>query len=461
MSNYTYSQQYILKADKGAKVTLTKQDDTDYIIEHGGNEVESVTVGSTDSQSPESAAINIKSNASAYSNAVIRCSYPEIQKWQNQDTSQCNICFNLTNPGGDSYWSITGEESQGDNLSIFPDSHPGTSETVEVAIPTQENSSTPASPQPVLDPNMVFLLDIAGNSLVFRGNAPLGAKTNDNPDQNIDFPKFIKALDNAFYKETGLHLPDGGYEICIIALLSRQGEDGILIPEIESFGGTKGQISEDWYPSVSNDPYPIPNLTNITGRMCQWDVNPAGQKNGKYVDMAKNLATKMNHWIYDGLGGDDTGMKKPRIFYIHCASGHDRTGMMCASYLTQKKMLFKSFKNGTSFSDEDLTETFMMGTTLNKLPYSGGQYVPNCYDIDNKTKENKDKSRCFLISGAYDQTVTWVADSLSGSTLSLSEDALSGDPKNSKYSGKKAYVETYYPWTHDTVSDQNLFYQNE
>ena len=440
-----YTQQYTLTAKAGTKIILTKQDDTNYIIIQNGKEVESVTIGLTTSTSAESTTITIKSKTSAYSNAVISCEYAAIPNWSNQDKSQCNICFNLTDTG--SYWSITGETSQGDNLSIFSTNHPMT-QTVEVQIPTLKNSQTEASPQPVLDPNMVFLLDTVGDNLFFRGNAPLGAQKEGDPNQNIDFPKFVAALDSALHKAKGLHLPDSGYEICIIALLSQGGEDGILIPEIESFGGTKAQLSEDWYPSAQNVAYSIPSLTNVTGRMCQWNINPAGTKNGIYVKMAQQLAVKMNIWINNGIGNIDANNTK-RIFYIHCASGHDRTGMMSASYLAQKKVSLNDFSNGESFTDTDLTETYIMGTTLNKIPYSGGQYKPNCYDINNHNIENPYKSRCFLISGAYDQTVSWVAEQLSGnpsSKLSLSEDALSGDPKY-KYTNDKAYVETAYPWT--------------
>ena len=463
MSTYQYTQKYTIKTDAGIKVILTKQDDTDYTIILEGNAVPSVTVGSISSTSPQSLTIEIASNASAYSNAIMSCQYAPISAWNNQDSSQCNLCFNLTDPGGNSYWSITGVETQGDNLSIFPSSQPGASETVEITVPTKQNPNTHPSPQPVLDPNMVFLLDIAGNSLVFRGNSPLGEKTSENPQQNIDFPKFIAALDSAFHKATGLHLPaDGGYEICIIALLSQTGEDDILIPEIASFGGTKEQLSQSWYPSVSNIPYPIPALTNVTGRMCQWNVNPAGTKNGNYVNMVSQLATEMNNWIYKGLGGIESDISKPRIFYIHCASGHDRTGMMCTSYLTQKKILFKDFKSGDVFSNQDLTETFIMGTTLNKIPYRNGQYAPDCYDIHKPNQKNPNKSRCFLISGAYNQTVAWAADKLSGnpeSSLSLSADALSGDPLIKKYAHSHAYVETDYPWTDETASKQSLLYR--
>ena len=456
MATYEYSQQYTLQADVGAQIVLTKQEDTDYvIINSSGEQVDSVTVGSTTSTSPQSVVVEIASNVSAYSNAIITCNYSPITKWSDQNQSQCEVCFNLTGDGGNSYWSVTGEPSQGDNQTIFPDPDPGTTLIIEVAIPTQQNPQTPASQQPVLDPNMVFLLDVAGNSVFFRGNAPLGAQTPANPSQYIDFPTFVAALNSSLTKATGLTLPDGGYEICVIALLSKDSESGILTPEVESFGGNLENLSHAWYPTPSSPAYPIPTLNNISGRICQWNVNPAGTPNGKYVAEAQELAIALNNWIYSGIGNDN-GISTPRIFYIHCASGHDRTGMMCASYLAQKKVLFNSYQNGTYFTNNDLTETYIMGTTLNKIPYEGGQYAQNCYDLNNPTQVDPNRSRCFLISGSYDQTVCWVADALTNNpsnTLSLSQDAISGDPIH-KYPTGNAYVEDYYAWTHYTVTSE-------
>lgn len=449
---YKYSQKYTLQADEGAQIILTKQEDTDYVLINSNDEqVDSVTVGSTTSISPQSIVVKIESNTSAYSNAVVTCNYSSLSRWENQSQSQCEICFNLTGDGGNSYWSITGESSQGDNETIFP--HPGTTLTIEVGIPTQQNPQTPPSQQPVLDPNMVFLLDVAGNSVFFRGNAPLGAQAPANPNQYIDFPTFVTALNSSFTKATGLTLPDGGYEICVIALLSQDSESGILSPEVESFGGKIENLSHAWYPAPSSPAYSIPTLNNISGRICQWNINPAGTPDGKYVAEAKKLAAAMNDWIYSGIGGDN-GINTPRIFYIHCASGHDRTGMMCASYLAQKKVLFNRYQNGEYFTNDDLTETYIMGTTLNKIPYQGGQYAQNCYDLNKSTQLDPSRSRCFLISGSYDQTVCWVADVLTNNpsnTFSLSQDAISGDPIH-KYPNGNAYVEDYYAWTHYTAT---------
>lgn len=446
---------YTLTALAGAVLTLTKQTESDFTIMSNGSPVTSVTVGSTSSTSPESVAITIESTASPYANAVITCEYNPKSIWNNQSSSQCDICFNLKHPDKN-YWTIMGHASQGDNRSIFPSSANESTPVVEVQVPTEQNPSTPASQQPVLDPNMVYLLDVAGNSVVFRGNSPLGADTTSNPNQLIDFTKFIAALNEAFEKETNLSLPSGGYEICVIALLSRQSEDGILTPEIQSFGGTTGDLGESWYPSPSSPGYPIPG-TSITGRMCQWNVNPAGTKHGTYVQMAASLAQNLCNWIYRGLDGSGN-ISTPRLFYFHCASGHDRTGMMCASYLNQKTVIFNQ-SSGVPFNNDDLTENFIAGTTLNKLPtgYTGGQYVRDCYNVGTDDL-NQDKSRCFLISGSYNQTVAWVAEKLSGvSGLTISDTALSGDPKIPGEAGNIAYVESVNPpWNTADMQNNSL-----
>ena len=461
MSKYTYQQTYTLTAEIGVQVILSKQNDTQFEFVVDGNVMTSVTVGIVGSTASSSIEVKVRSNDSAYANSIITCNYPKVK---NDKTSQCDLCFNLTNPGGDSYWSITGGVSQGDNPTIYKNSTPGGTATVEVQIPTKANSNVKPSPQPVLDPEMVFLLDKTDDALFFRGNAPLGAKTKDNPNQNIDFTTFQTALSAAYKIATGATMPTENYELFVIALLS-PGENAILIPEIESFGGSASSLSEKWYPAGENG-YPIPGLKKVTGRMCQWNLNPAGTSDGKYVKMAQSLATKLNEWVYTDpikpeiCATESTMTKSPtikRIFYIHCSSGHDRTGLMACSYLNQKKIVFSQYANKTTFGDEDLTASYIMGTTLNKIKYTGGHYAKNCYDVNDKTQESATRSRCFLISTAYDKTVQWTAEQLvaaaTGKTapsLSIGTNALSGDSNYPSEPQTKTYVEPYYAWDNYT-----------
>lgn len=456
MSDYTYSQDYTLQVDPGAKVTLAKQNDTDFEIVVLDSPVPSTTVDASNSASPVFQSITIRSNSSAYANSFITCEFAANSF--GDTSSQCNLCFNLTNPGGDSLWSITGTTSQGDNQSIFKDiNNAGVNKTVEVQVATAKNPSVNPSQAPVLDPNMVFLLDKTDDAMLFRGNAPLGEyKKDSNPIQLIDFPIFKTALEDAYKKATSEEMPSQNYELCVVALLSPS-NGNILSPEYQSFGGeyNSDNNNQDWYPALNSDPANITSL-GYTGRICQWNINPAGTSDGPYVTMVQQLAEDLGNWVKSGLtdstGNPDKNAATKRIIYIHCSSGHDRTGMASSTYVANKKIVDSNFANGSTFEIADLVASYLMGTTLNHIPYQGGHYKQTVYNVDTKTM-NANKSRCFLISTSYDQTVSWVADEMAKAAGTSSPafdltgtDAVSGDSNYKGEGEKDAYVEPGYVW---------------
>lgn len=457
MSSNDYKVKYTLQVAAGVKVVLSPQNGANFTItvEGSTSSQTSLTVGSKDSQQSVSQSFTIQGQA--YEGAVLTCSYDAQSSFGGQDQSTCEIYFNLGTPS--SSWSVTGTPTQGDNTTIISSSDPGTNNTIKVQKPTTKNPPYPVSINDVLDPQMVFLLDKTDDTLIFRGNAPLGEATQTNPTQKIDFDKFQDALSAAYKKQTEDDFPVTSYDLFIVALLGPG--DPVLPPEINSFGGTVSDLSEDWYPAAANPAFPI-TLSNggeLSGRMCQWNLNPAGptSKDGVNVQMGVTLATKLNNWMYNNpipsstSKSDTSGIK--RVIYIHCDSGHDRTGMMCVSYLNQKKLLFSKFASGSSFSSTDLSHSYIAGTTLNKITYSGGHYAQNCFLLNSKTTPSSNKSRCFLISSSYDQTAVWIAEQLvkaknggTAPTLAIDNDAQSGNVNYTKDAGKSAYVLDYYDW---------------
>lgn len=458
MSNFRYTQEYVLQADAGVQLVLNMQNDTDFqFVDEKGKVHKTITVDASISNTAVTKNITVQSNSSAYASSYIVTTFAANSF--GDTSSQCNLCFNLTNPGGDSYWSITGTSSQGDNQSMFPDTKTaGTTNIVEVQISTTKNPPVNPSQAPVLDPNMVFLLDKSEDVLFFRGNAPLGAydkKTN--PLQLIDFSLFQQALQQAYKKATGEEMPAHNYELDIVALLGSSGN--ILGPEYQSLGGQYDKVenTQNWYPALKDEPNTIGSL-EYTTRICQWNINPAGSSDGHYVTMIEQLAENLNTWFTTGLT-DGTGQKEAnppakRIIYMHCSSGHDRTGMAATTYIAKKKLLGDSFVGGsTSFKVADLAQSYLLGTTLNHIPYTGGHYKQTVYNYKGADKlPNANKSRCFLISTDYDNTVCWVINKMVNPstpfswTLEGALPAISGDNNYPSETGKEAYVENYYVW---------------
>jgi len=98
-----------------------------------------------------------------------------------------------------------------------------------------------------------------------------------------------------------------------------------------------------------------------------------------------------------GMSSNSSGNLK--IYYIHCASGHDRTGMASACYLASTALDALSSEASSSDIDKAINKAYIMGTTLQKQPTTGGDIVATCYDWKTGDK-NLTKSRCFPVENA-------------------------------------------------------------
>lgn len=334
------------------------------------------------------------------------------------------------------------------------DNSPITSAVEKVQAEVANHTLVQPSNKSILDPEMVFLLDEVNGNLIFRGNSPLTAKTETNPDQLIDFSALQAAMAVAYEKKMDSHFPyqDTTYELCVVALVGEG--DGILSSEVQSFGGQDSDLSREWYPSLKNGGYPI-NIdgNEIKARITQWNIGLAEPiPTDPNLLMGTELAKKLNTWVNVGLtdskNEDPVDKTIKRVIYMHCANGHDRTGLMCNSYLNQKVI---EASGAYMFNKDDVTTNYILGTTLNKVPYSGGPYAKDCYDLDCNgeptSQESGEKSRCFLTSPKYDDTVLKIADSLAGKplgTFSLGVNAVSGNANYPNQQGKKVYVDEHY-----------------
>jgi len=343
--------------------------------------------------------------------------------------SSCHIYFK---PEG-SNWLWSTDAQTADNVSIFPSGQgERTKNEVNIQLPTSQNPASKPSTYPNLNSELVFLLDKndIGNML-FRGNEPLEPGKH---GQKIDFETLHTSLKSKYQRQTGMHdFPEiGKYILRDIAFLGHNpdGEKPILMHEISSFGATEiSQVNQTWYPTKAVAISP----TGMLGQVSNWNVEPTGSGN---IDLDVTMVKKLVEWMGEQQL-DSKGKKIPTIYYIHCSSGHDRTGMISSGYLMHQYNLA-------------LSEAYILGTTIHKLDMNyGGNLITDCEDITSKAID-PDRSRCFVAgngtSSPYNDAIVDIYNSLNSvKTGKLSATAISGDPAISN-SGT-TYVHSWYPWS--------------
>jgi hypothetical protein len=303
-------------------------------------------------------------------------------------SSQCNVCFILATPSS-FIWQVTGKTAQGDNPSMFvPSTMQNTTEhntnVLEVCLPTEANPSVPPSSAQVLESSQVYIVDYNPeyNNLLVRGNSPLGKEASGN--QLIDFTALENAISEACSAASLNSISFNSYNLHDISLLS-PAEEYIWANEYYSFGniGAPSMETQTWFPATSAQ---LPGLHTATkkGQWCRWNIQPdmIGQDLANLTKVLQTAMTKVEN------------SNELDIYYVHCASGHDRTGMVSATYLA-------------AVYDEvvSVDKAFVMGTTLKKQAPSmnGGDIVVECNDWKTNT-ESTLKSRCFMADVNYNET---------------------------------------------------------
>lgn len=358
-----------------------------------------------------------------YINAYVNVTYDK--NTYNETSSQCNICFILAT-NSSFIWQATGKLAQGDNPSIFTsgngaNSTEHTSNVLEAVTPTEKNPSVPPSAAQVLNATQVYIVDYnaVNKNILVRGNSPLGKESEGN--QLIDFNALEQAIQTAC-EAASIDPEMSSYVLHDISLLS-SAEEYIWANEYYSFGNT-GVPSMDkrtWFPVT---PTQLPGVTGTkTGNWCRWNIQPdeIGQSTADLVQELSGFMKVKNDVLH--------------IYYVHCASGHDRTGMVSATYIAD--------------TDTDTTETldkaFVMGTTLVKQASGGGDIVADC-NTWGTTTPNTLKSRCFMADAAYSTTFSKAMNILSpkGAPYTLGSNA-----KRTPSGSTKPYVINGYPFPQD------------
>lgn len=331
-------------------------------------------------------------------------------------TAECHLNFFLTNTS----WN---QDSQGsfpnDNTSIVPSASSGGLPTViPVTQPTSGGSTGIDTLYQVLDPEMVFLVDYHPESktMLFRGNTPFNTPAVSNGQQSVDFPTLHKYMKEKYESQTGnTDFPDiNTYTFRDVCLQSTTSEAGSILWELESFGGNSlsDLANQVWVPKDQSTPI---------NQMCNWEIEPHNTQSNDTFDM--DAVDKLSNWMSPA-----TPNPFFYIYYIHCASGHDRTGIVASAYLIKNRNL-------------SLQRSLIYGTTLSKLTINSGQMHVNCIDLDgtNKGKVDPVRSRLTMIANIYDQTVLNIYNSINPNTpaSALPAEAMATDPAN---------VYSTYPW---------------
>ena len=354
-------------------------------------------------------------NDSEYAEGYITISYTPTGG--TQQTAECHLNFFLATTA----W---GQDTSGsfpnDNTTILPNaSGTGSPTLLPVTIPTGANPSGIDTLYQVLDPSMVFLVDYypEQKTMLFRGNTPFNTPATSNGQQSVDFDTLHSYMKAKYESQTGnTDFPaKGSYTLRDVCLQSTASEGGSILWELESFGGTSltQLANQAWVPADATTPQ---------NQMCNWEIEPHQAQANDAFDM--EAVEKLNNWMSPA-----TPNEHYYIYYIHCASGHDRTGIVASAYMIANR----------KFS---LDRSLIYGTTLAKLSLTSGQMYANCTDLDgtNKGNTDPDRSRLMMIANIYDQTVLNIYNSINPTNPQsvLPANAMSTSP---------AYVYSTYPWS--------------
>lgn len=329
------------------RVTLTLLPQTGTYFTVGGNPepVQSFTCGSVGREDNTPVWFTVFSPTGlAGAQAEVAYLSPQPQpEWRSP--SSCHLYFRP----GSLDWIWNGAAIAGDNASVLADGEgPHTDSTIAFRPPARPNLARGPRLYPCLDNLRVSLLDRNGltGNMIFRGNAPL-APTPGN--QLVDFDTLHNTLKFAYFNLTGqADFPDKGrYVLRDIALLDGRAESKMLLRELMSFGGSDVGAdlkNREWYPAAPS----AVSRSGILAQMSHWPVSVSEALSDNSLDFTKLAATQLRSWM-------NRREALPQIYYIHCADGHERSGVMSAWYLLTNREM-------------SLSDAYMLGTAVNGFP---------------------------------------------------------------------------------------------
>jgi len=256
----------------------------------------------------------------------------------------------------------------------------------------------------VLNPGWVWLVDcnLRKQTYLFRGNLPFASPKATNESQEVDF-KGLAAIMKVRALQCGVELPSL-YVLRVISLQNRGSEGGSIQMELDSFDASMkvDDLEEGvWVGEVGKRQF------------MNFHVEPSVGYQANYT-LVKTLV--------DLMGQQSVA---PVVYYFHCASGHDRTGAVAVGYLS-------------TLGRFSLSESFILGTTVAKLPATAGKEVRDCFVLGT---ENIDplRSRMFLADDGFNRATLDIFNYFNPNkkSNSIPTDAAGMSP---------AYVIASFPW---------------
>lgn len=194
-----------------------------------------------------------------------------------------------------------------------------------------------------LNPDIVSLLDVVtpkptskitspAKNFLFRGNEPLTAPTTPDGPQTVDFEGLHTIMSKRYKDATGDTFPVSRsdylfHDVCLRDP-SRDNHQ-----ETHAFDPNKATPTEPTLTTLTNGTYePDMWLTSASApngaKMCWWPIEPSGSPYN-----SSNFLFYLDQWAGETLHTLlNTAHTTPHVYYIHCANGHDRTGLVAYSY---------------------------------------------------------------------------------------------------------------------------------
>lgn len=197
-----------------------------------------------------------------------------------------------------------------------------------------------------LNPDMVSLVDVytpAANmnvknpapNFLFRGNEPLTIPAVNDGPQTVDFEGLHSIFTTRYHEATGKQFPSSMSDYCFHDVCLRDPKRDNH-QETHAFDPSKSTPLEPTASTLTTTYEENMWLTSSHApngaKMCWWPVNPSG---APYDDT--NFLFQLDKWAGKTLVNlMNTPHDKPHVYYIHCANGHDRTGLVAYSYFVER-----------------------------------------------------------------------------------------------------------------------------
>ncbi|WP_421899495.1 hypothetical protein [Maridesulfovibrio sp.] len=192
-----------------------------------------------------------------------------------------------------------------------------------------------------------YLLDYKNGNFLFRGPQP-GKTVNGN--WTFDAKGLINTMNSRANSQLKKALPDS-FHLIDISLISNVSSKEALDSEISYFKGNPSTpIAHAYTPSNSTGVKVNVGGTQFTGQLLWW--NMLGGETGATDSDLNGLVNEVTRIM-------NKKFSVPRVIYLHCSAGEDRTGEVAISYLLNNRM-----KKNTNAA-------YVYGTTIFTDPTNG------------------------------------------------------------------------------------------